>query len=425
MSKKSNIPLQKWTLCHNRPIRLFTGSRGNFYFSPPSFDLSIFYQKIFVLTSKKRNFLIKIDRFPARTPEIFQHSASIPFTPHPYHSNQNLHLLVERITKFTSLTHLVSDSGNDLTFNTLRISQLLIQSARKVICFIALTHHRGILPMIYPNHKLITPKGFRDFEGSFGKNIVLGDEVFRSKNSTKFFPTLQLRHQCGLEYGLIEPLLIAEICHPSNDGDLNVRLAGSSQDLILGLALRHNAHAFDTLLQLHILIRHPHVIPTKKHMDAIRDISNYFQEVVIFSDDQHPNSVYPKADSNSKRRYFPMIHLRYQNLSINPLHIVELSYPDGSNVSFRTTGSEDRIQIKLATRREARCFYAYLKLKIKAWNPHTPLNSNEMRDLENLEDYLAEYLRQPDHRSLLKRVRKASKKGHRAELVEDEPVHRI
>ena len=280
--------------------------------------------------------------------------------------------------------------------------------------------------MIYlkPGRKMTTPmeiKDVRDFERSFGNDIIFGDDVFVNKlrsKSTRFFPTLQLWHGCGL----IEPLLIAEISHPGDDHNLNIRMAGSSKDMITGLASRCDSHRYDMFLQLHVELRHPHILPTRKRIQTIRDLENYFQELVVFEDDEHHDAVYPKT--NHTRSHFPMIHLTDQDLGINPIQIVELFYPNDRSVTFRTSASDYRMKVNFTTRRDARCFYTYLWLHIKAWNPHTPLSPEEMRDLADLSDYLApSYIRKPDYSSLMKDVRKDLKKGRKAELIDDEPVH--
>ena len=275
-----------------------------------------------------------------------------------------------------------------------------------------------------PGRKMTTPmeiRNVRDFERSFGNDIIFRDDVFVDKfgsKSTRFFPKLQLWHG----YRLIVPLLIAEISHPSDDHNLNIRMAGSRKDMITGLASRCDSHRYDMLFQLHVELRHPHILPTRKRIKAIRNLGNYFQEYIVFEDDEYHDAVYPKT--NHARSYFPMIHLTYQDLTINPIQIVELFYPNDCSVTFRTSASDDPMKINCTTRRDARCFYTYVWLHIKAWNPHTPLSPEEMRDLTDLGDYLApSYIRKPKYSSLMKGVRKDLKKGRKAELIDDEPVH--
>ena len=275
-----------------------------------------------------------------------------------------------------------------------------------------------------PGRKMTTPMEIRDvcdFDRSFGNDIIFRDDVFVDKfrsKSPRFFPMLQLWHG----YGLIEPLLIAEISHPGDDHNLNIRMAGCCKDMITKLAARCDSHRYDMLLQLHVELRHPHILPTRKRIKAIRDLGSYFQEYIVFEDDEHQGVVYPKT--NHTRSYFPMIHLTYQDLSINPIQIVELFYPDACSVTLRTSASDYRMKVNFTTHRDAYCFYTYVWLHIKAWNPHTPLTQEEMRDLADLGDYLApSYIRETDYSSLMKGVRKDRKKGRKAELIDDEPVH--
>ena len=274
-----------------------------------------------------------------------------------------------------------------------------------------------------PKCKMTTPMEIRDVcdcECSFGNDIVFRDDVFVNKfrsESTRFFPTLQLWHG----YGLIEPLLIAEISHPSDDHNLIIRMAGSSKDMRTRLTSRRESHRYDMFLQLHVELRHPHVLPTRKRIKAIRDLGNYFQEYIVFEDDEYHDAVYPKTSHT--RSYFPMIHLTCRDLSLNPIQIVKLFYPNDCSVTLWTSASDDRMKIDFRTRRDAYCFYRYVWLHMKAWNPHTPLSPEEMRDLVDLGDYLAPlYIRKPKFSSLMKGVRKDRKKGRRAELVDDEPV---
>lgn len=155
-------------------------------------------------------------------------------------------------------------------------------------------------------------------------------------------------------------------------------------------------------------------------MRVIRDLGKYFQAYVVFEETALPDTVYPEADLVWS---FPtMLHLRDQELTINPAHVVEI-FPSGDySVSLQTSCSTYSMQVTFKTKHDAECFIAYVRLLMDTWNPEIPPNFDRINAIAEFGEYLVPYLRKFDYASLLKKVRKDLKKGRVAELVDDNPI---
>ena len=233
------------------------------------------------------------------------------------------------------------------------------------------------------------------------------------------FVALQLRH----ESRPLQLRQIAEISRPGNDNNLTIGIADCEQDMRLRFPKRRDSRRFGVFLLLFIELCHPHVLPSRRKMNAIRDLGKYFQAYVVFEETALPDTVYPKADL--VRRFPTMLNLRDQELSINPAQVVEI-FPTGDySVDLRTSCSAYSTQVVFRTKHDAKCFIAYVELLMDTWNPEIPPNFDRINMIAEFGEYLAPYLREPDYASLLKKVRRDLKKGIRAELVDDSPVRHV